>query len=181
MNTFVMIDTETLALTPDAVVLSIGAVAYTAERGIFSRFEAFPNLDMQIKAGRRIDADTLTWWFKQSNEAREEVSSATRYAVPGCARDLLSWVQFVSSGPTYFMANGTDFDLPILTSLFEGTQMPWDGRSGYKQKLCWRTLYNLYKAEIEFPTNATKHSALADAEAQGLAHLSLIAKRPYMA
>lgn len=187
MKTFVMVDIETLSLKPNAVVLSIGAAAYNTQYGMIAEFEMFPALDEQIAKGRMIDGDTILWWFKQSQEARDNVANASRAPVATCGNAFNAWVDGVISlyarqpDNLFFVANGTDFDLPILSSLFDGyTTMPWDGRPGYRQKLCWRTLYNIYKNEIEWPINQAKHTALADAVSQAHAHLSLLRKRPYM-
>lgn len=183
--TFFMIDTETLALTPNAIVLSLGVCAYDFEHGIGSSIELFPSLDEQFAAGRAFDGGTLMWWFQQSAQARESQYRPHRLTLKKTADQLSDWFdnlfRFQCGGreDAYFLAHGVDFDLPILSTLLsQHMQMPWEGKPGYKKKLCFRTLYNMYGKDMEWPSEITAHSALADAKAQAHAHLSLLRKRP---
>jgi hypothetical protein len=187
MRTYVMIDAETLALTPNAVVLSFGAVAYTYDEGIFSRIEIFPNLDEQLADGRDLNADTLFWWFRQPPHSRVSIADAQRQSLYVAANAFDEWIKTVYTYHSdrenvFFVANGVDFDLPILSTLMTPfIKVPWEGRPGYRQKICFRTLNNLFGTEIEWPQNQASHTALADAETQAQAHLSLLRKYPRLA
>lgn len=178
--TFIQIDLETLSLRLTAPVLSVGAVAYTRGHGIFNRFEACFNLDEQFREGRLPDGDTIMWWMKQSDEARASLYGNERqykWIVHAAFTDWFAQVQTAiqcdDAKEVYVMSNGNDFDIPILDSLWE-RQVPWD----FRKKLCWRTLANLYRNEIEYPEKSVKHSALGDAEAQTYAHMKLLDKYP---
>jgi hypothetical protein len=65
--------------------------------------------------------------------------------------------------------NGADFDLVILSTLYDDckVQRPWR----YHQQRCFRTLKNVFPREYEVAKqlvggNPVKHDALADAEWQ---------------
>jgi hypothetical protein len=183
MRKYVMIDCETLSRKPNAVVLSIGAVVYTVALGIYERIELFPDLDEQFKAGRDVEGDTFLWWLKQSSQARDSLVQGERISVKESAIQFNHWNTVWADdslpGDKFYMANGNDFDLPIISTLFSPyLAPPWEGYPGFRQKLCWRTHHNLFKKDITYPDGRVAHSALADAEAQALAHLSLLQKRP---
>jgi hypothetical protein len=178
--TFIQIDLETLAKNALSPILSMGAVAYTRRSGIFQRFEACFNLDEQFRAGRLPDGDTIMWWMKQSDEARAALYSKERQYKWVVHASFIDWFAHVQTAPecddgkeVYVMGNGNDFDIAILDSLFEAN-VPWH----YQKKMCWRTIANLYKDELEYPEKSVRHSALADAEAQALTHLKLLDKHP---
>ena len=68
-----MIDLETLATTPEATVLTIGACKFdpngnTIDDTLYMRVE----IDSQ---DRDIDPNTLEWWSKQDKQIQEEAFS----------------------------------------------------------------------------------------------------------
>lgn len=180
-RTFVQIDTETLALTPNAVVLSIGAVAYD-RHGIFSRIEVFPSISEQVAAGREIDDDTFSWWLMQTEAARRNIATGKRESLEATGQRFSDWYtpilkHYTSIDNTYFSAYGIDFDLPVVTTLLSKYgKLPWEGKDGYRQKLCLRTVQTLYKDDFVWPSKQVAHTALADAESQAEAHLLLMRK-----
>jgi hypothetical protein len=183
MRKYVMIDCETLSRRPNAVVLSIGAVIYTLALGIYERIELFPDLDEQFQSGRDVEGETFLWWLKQSSHARDSIVQGHRVSVKESAIQFNHWkTACIDDSPprdTFYMANGNDFDLPIISTLFSPyLTPPWEGYPGFRQKLCWRTHHNLFQKDITYQDGKTAHTALADAEAQALAHLSLLRKRP---
>lgn len=179
--TFVMLDLETLSRRPNAVVASLGAVAYQRGTGIFRTLELHFNLDEQIEAGRHIQGETITWWMDQDDEARKATFTNnihSRLSVAAAREVFCNWYAQVKNhhmvvpDELYVMAMGNDFDLPILESLFG--KVPYH----YRKKMCWRTIYNLYRGEFEYPEGYVKHDALADARVQAYAHLQLLDKFP---
>lgn len=178
-RTFIMVDCETIGLKSSAPVLSIGAVAYNLTFGVFKRFEAFIELQEQFDAGRKPEQDAFFWWLNQSESARRNVASRDRMTV---SESLAEFCQFYAKVQTsqelddptelYMSANGNDFDLPVLESLWGAA--PWH----YKKKIDFRTLGILYIDELEWPTAEAEHTALNDAENQALAHLNLLSKYP---
>jgi hypothetical protein len=164
-RSFIMVDCETIGLKTGAPVLSIGAVAYNLTFGIFRRFEAFIELQEQFEAGRKPEQDAFFWWLKQTEAARLNVCSQDRMTVGESLAEFCSFYAEVQTSKElddaselYMSANGNDFDLPVLESL-------------------WGVA--LYIDELEWPERTdTKHTALEDAENQALAHMKLMAKYP---
>ena len=75
MNTDIMIDLETLATSPDAAILTIGAVRFDP----FGReltdpemdsFYVRVDLDSCDEIGLVTNDDTIAWWANQSDEAK---------------------------------------------------------------------------------------------------------------
>lgn len=124
----IMIDIETMALTPDALVLSIGAMEFslTAECPVFGDdILLVPDFMEQVSACRRIDQGTQTWWAKQPAEVSEHwrtPSSAWR-RMTAVISDLQA---FVANADTVW-AKGPQFDLVILENLLAsaGHKAPW--------------------------------------------------------
>jgi len=178
-RTFIMIDCETIGLKSNAPVLSIGAVAYNLTFGVFKRFEAFIELQEQFESGRKPEQDAFFWWLNQSESARHNVASKDRMTVGESLAEFCVFYAEVQTSkelddPTelYMSANGNDFDLPVLESLWGAA--PWH----YKKKMDFRTLGILYIDEIEWPTAEAQHTALNDAENQALVHLNLLSEHP---
>ena len=79
MTKHLMIDIETLATTPDAAILTIGAVKfdpYGDDRDKATRraetFYKRIDLDSNVELGRTINEDTLRWWCDQSEDISHE-------------------------------------------------------------------------------------------------------------
>ena len=72
----VMIDFETLGNGSSKCICQVGAVYFdnvTGELG--ESFKANINAATHVKAGAKIDAETVYWWLKQSDEARASIVS----------------------------------------------------------------------------------------------------------
>ncbi len=185
MKTFMMVDCEALALTANAVVLSIGACTYNVD-GIKDSIELFPAISPQVEAGREIDDETLMWWFDQNDEARKNIIKGERQPIAVIADEFVEWAstQRVFAGGKenlWFSAFGTDFDLPLINTLLcKHRTMPWEGRPNYKNKMCLRALDELYANDIAWPEGPTAHTAREDAINQAKAHISLLQKYPLM-
>lgn len=161
----IMLDLETLGTTADAVIVSIGAVKFDLESGRIAD-DAFytsicVNSNQQYK--RRIDADTLIWWFKQTADA-QAVMFEPKIALPQALEEFTAWCQDGSDpGQLTVWSNGADFDIPMLAHAFSTLQMelPWE----YWNTRCLRTYKKLPGAErVALPERkGTKHNALADA------------------
>lgn len=119
----VMVDIETLGTEPGCVILSVAAVRFNLETGVISdRFMKVVDIDSCIKLGLGVDGGTLTWWFNQSEEAREHLKgkSNTIKSV------LHSLSQFFRFGDQVW-GNSARFDLGILADAYGkiGYELPW--------------------------------------------------------
>jgi hypothetical protein len=120
--TEVMLDLETLGTSPSSVILSIGAVVFDLQSGAINRVDGFYRRIDWDTDGRTVDADTIRWWMKQSDAARQEVtrSGTTLYD----ALILLSgW--FPAGGTVW--SNGATFDVVIMEHAFNQMKVhiPW--------------------------------------------------------
>lgn len=167
----VMVDIESLSTSADAVVLSIGAVAFAGVVGAprVPKFNVALHVQQQINAGREISASTLQWWMKQSDDARSLFTARAGAVVQPTLRNFNDWLCSLMAPETdelIVWANGVAFDIAALTSLYAtfNTDVPWK----YNAVRDARTLYKLFDPGRvhEPPFKGTQHDALADAEHQ---------------
>jgi exodeoxyribonuclease VIII len=158
-----MVDLETCGVTPGCVVLSIGACSFDGKHEFYKKF-CPPCLEA---AGLVKESETMSWWDKQSEEARLEAFSGidSPVTVLGAFTDFLDSLESQYKN-VYIWGNGADFDLPILAAVYKalGMRTPWKPFNGR----CYRTLKNLYKSIPMSKFEGLKHSALADARNQAM-------------
>ena len=165
MSTSVMLDTETVATSRDAVVLTIGCVKfdpYSTEEphsGMYCRLE----VDEQVARGRIINEETLVWWGKQTAEAQEEAFGDNGDRIP--VLTFLTDLNRYLVGADKVWAQGPLFDIIILEDMFSMYGMSPNWR--YSQIRDSRTLFDLGDA-LAKDGNALAHNALADAYSQAL-------------
>lgn len=171
-STHVMIDLETLATTPQAIVLSIGAQVFDID-GILAepqkQFYCVLPYREQVRMDRYKDPATMGWWDRQSAEARQILTDSS-----SCLGDLYTgmqefkdWFARNTQGAAYAWGLGALMDLAILEDLFRQLRLPvpWD----YRHAMCFRTLRELYNRQVPAPAFVgTRHNALADAQHQAL-------------
>lgn len=157
-----MIDMETLAVSPRAVILSLGAVHFDPYGDqIYDELYFKIDLDDQDKLNREIDPNTIEWWGKQDPEIMEEAfSSSNRIPLIEAVERFhkFSW------GCDKFWSHGATFDLVIIEDLYRqlNKPLPWN----YWQLRDTRTLFDLgHDPEM---TKESKHDALADARRQAI-------------
>jgi len=137
-----MIDIETLDTTARAVVLSIGAVAFTFNGGE----QAFPfyrgiAYDDQLKRGRSASQSTLQFWNQQSEAARGAAFNGIRTPTEEVLVELNDFINARDGQDALVWAYPASFDIAILKDLYEDYEMevPWH----YRNVRCLRTLYSL--------------------------------------
>ncbi|MCP3966933.1 MAG: 3'-5' exoribonuclease [Lentisphaerae bacterium] len=165
-NNNVMIDLETMGNNSKSAIISIGAVRFdNLELG--QEFYTNVNLQSCIDAGLTMDASTIMWWMKQSDEARKAFNSGVNLA--DALRDFTKWL-----GPGgEVWGNGVDFDNVILASAYDAANQPLPWR--YWNNRCYRTFKGLCPS-IKVPRGGIHHNALDDAKTQA-EHLMKILKR----
>lgn len=133
----VVIDTETLDTQSTAVVLTVSAIRFNRYRqGLNIEFEpdgslkpegkdqlhVMVNVTEQLIYGRTVSESTAKWWREQSQAAKDSVIQGEFFSV-GEVMELLT--EFIGDAQVY--CRGTDFDPPILASLYRmlGQKAPW--------------------------------------------------------
>lgn len=158
----VMVDLETKGNKPGCMLLSIGAVYFDPMTGILGdQFYKVVSPEGQQERGLHEDPDTMDWWAKQSEGARQVLGEAEASEVT---------LQEALGGFTEFLAvaglkrvkvwgNGSDFDNAILTVAYMAHQqnIPWE----FWNNRCFRTLKNLCPLKME--KSLLAHNALNDA------------------
>lgn len=151
-----MIDIETLSTKKNAAVLSIGAVYFNRETGCTGdRFYARISKESALEHGV-YDDDTLEWWGKQSQEARDEAfgGTLTAYEVACSFRDFIK-------PDTKVWGNGSVFDITILESWFDanGVAVPWD----FWNVRDVRTIVDWFDIDVKsFTRDGVHHNAIDD-------------------
>jgi hypothetical protein len=170
MAKHLMVDLETMAVTPRAVVLTLGAVHFNPYGNgygdkLYLRFD----LDDQDKLNREIDPNTLDWWAKQDPKVMEEAFSPDD-RVP--LKDAMDQFHKFAWGCDAFWAHGSLFDIAILEDLYRQIEkpVPWQ----YWQIRDTRTIFDL-GWNPDMP-QASKHDALQDAIRQSIGVQNIYAK-----
>lgn len=163
----VMLDLETLGTTADAVILSIGAVKFDLETGVIddAGFYASVSVESNLDKGRRIDEDTLIWWFNQSKGA-QEVFHEPKIVLGEALESLSEWFEPNPNLKEYYVwSNGADFDLPMLAHAYR--QHDWLPPWQFYNSRCFRT-YRALPAAQKFGKLNNDHDALRDAHNQAV-------------
>ena len=163
-KTDVMIDLETLATSPDAAILTIGAVKFDpfgldVEFTNDDKFYVKVDLDSCNNLNLTVSEDTINWWATQSKDAKEEAfSQVGRIPIEDAFIDLYKFCW----GASRVWSNGAAFDVVICETIFKRIHkaIPWN----FWQVRDVRTMFDL-GINPERPA-VTAHNALADAEAQ---------------
>lgn len=149
-----MIDIETLGVTPDAVILTIGAQGFCPYTDRYTDATYYERLNLESQDNRHLDEGTLAWWGKQSADAQEEaLGDGNRLDI----KDALEKLGKVIWKHDEIWVNGLSFDIPILEHAFKqcGLSVPFK----YWKTSDTRTVYKLVP---ELGKTGNNHNALAD-------------------
>ena len=161
MAKHLMVDLETMAVTPRTVILTLGAVTFDPfSNEIFDELYFRINIDDQDVLQRDIDHNTLDWWATQDPAIMEEAFSPDN-RVP--LADAIEQFHKFAWGCNKAWSHGSVFDLIILEDVYRqlGRTAPWQ----FWECRDTRTLFDL--ADPEMPKGEL-HNALADAKRQAV-------------
>jgi hypothetical protein len=163
-----MIDLETLGTKSDCVVVSIGACFFDIQkRALGTTFYMALDVGDQLEIGRKINADTLKWWFSQSDAAKT-VFHEKAQASAGVLNTFALWIK--SNCPNQkdlkVWGNGSTFDISILENMFDQYRIkcPW----GYNGIMDLRTFRRFVANNRKIEKLGTAHNALDDAKSQAI-------------
>lgn len=171
----VMVDIETLSTEDDALVISIGAVAFGFTSGdiLPDRPERHWRIRFTDKGLGRIDAKTVLWWLCQGQIAQKELTE-TEGRVP--LKEALSELRNFCAQADGVWSNGPMFDERILRCAEKAVGRDPVGLFHYRKSRCCRTLYDLARRmgiKLEDPPGIIEHNPLHDARRQA-AHMQQI-------
>jgi hypothetical protein len=170
MAKHLMVDMETMSVTPDAVILTLGAVHFNPYgNGYGDKIYFRISIDDQDALGRQIDQSTLDWWARQDPAIMEEAFSPND-RIP--LTEAMDRFHKFAWGCDAFWSHGSTFDLVMIENLLRqmGRPLPWN----YWQLRDTRTLFDL-GVDPEMPTGS-KHDALQDAIRQSVGVQNVYAK-----
>jgi hypothetical protein len=171
-----MIDIETLATEPHAVMLSIGVVIYdpndAANEPPIGRHHYILNPTEQIIAGRTIDPKTVKFWSEQGKDALQSITRTDEgvYSAEECIRSINNL--FLRYNVEAVWGNGSNFDNEVVNDLCRTIGVK--EVIYYRWHRCYRTLRALFghlvgdEGHMDSPEVA--HNALSDAEYQMRQH-----------
>ena len=158
-----MIDLETLATTPNAAILTIGACKFDPRgRDVHSTYYERIKLESQEEYGRTINEDTLQWWSQQDPQIQEDAFGESTDRID--LRDAMKKLYTFGLGTTNVWSHGAIFDVVIIEDICRTFQQAvtwkfWEVRDT-------RTLFDLADVSVRIEG---KHNALTDAVAQSKA------------
>lgn len=167
----VMLDLETMGNGPDAAIVAIGAIEFDPTAGTLGRtFYRGVSLETAVRGGGKIDAATVMWWLRQSDEARKDIAGE------GCPQNQVliefgTWLYGLGEDVKVW-GNGAAFDNVILAQAYRRAELtvPWP----HWNDRCYRTLKAL-RPEVKIERTGTHHNALDDATSQARHALALLA------
>jgi exodeoxyribonuclease VIII len=169
--TDLMIDLETLGLTANSVILSIGAALFDIEtKDMGPTF--YRNIDKGscVALGMEVMGSTVAWWEKQSVEAKEGLLYPTPLPAHDAMQQFCDWTKEHSAlKELRVWSHGAAFDIPLICTLAHktGNLVPWS----YQNEHDTRTLVLIAekrgrKTSKPRIQSGTPHHALFDAIAQ---------------
>ncbi len=162
MARHLMVDLETLATSPDAVILTIGAVTFDpASNKIFDKLYYRVDIESCDRLGMTVNDDTVEWWSKQAADVQTE-AFAEDNRVP--IEEVIEKFHKFAWNCDAFWSHGATFDLVILDCYYRKLNKvpPWN----FWQIRDTRTLFDL-GYDPEMPKEGL-HNALEDASRQAM-------------
>ena len=152
----VMLDLETMSVSSNAAIASIGAVKFTEEDGIIDKFYRTVDLRTCKAVGLHICPNTIDWWSKQSPEARKALTIDNI----SLTQALDEFTEWYGDKKIPVWGNGAGFDNVIMENAYHAIKAPRPWTGFYDR--CYRTVKNLITIEPDV-RDGTHHNALDDA------------------
>ena len=152
-----MIDLETLDVTPQATVLTVGGVKFNPLDDSEPHSEFYYKLDLDSQ-DRSVNDDTIAWWGTQDQKVQDEAfGTEGRVHIDEFLNSLPKWMVGVDK----LWGHGYGFDITIIEDMLRqrGKNIPWQ----FWQVMDSRTLYAMAKVDPRKAMQTDLHNALADA------------------
>jgi len=155
----VMIDLETMGLTPNSAIVSIGAVVFDPRANKVSRKTFYRELEWDTQ-NRKIDAGTLNWWYSANvtDQAREALDGLED--LEPVLGELADWLPKDAK----VWGNGATFDISMLEDAYNqhDIEIPWK----FWNIRDVRTIKDMYESQrggFSKKSGGVAHNALDDA------------------
>jgi hypothetical protein len=160
----IMIDLETLGITPNSVVLTIGAVIFDPRgNGVTEVLDLRPSIEEQLEMGRVVNDATVTWWGNQSASAQHEaLGDHDRIPLLEAMEKLHKFCW--NRGKVW--SHGAAFDVVLMENCWAavGMQEPWV----FSTVRDTRTIYDITGVSLKDGGYVTTHKASEDATRQAV-------------
>ena len=162
----IMVDIETMGNESNSAIVSIGAVEFNMQTGETGK-EFYVNVLLKscMDIGLKLNADTVMWWLKQSDEARKSLTEGESKNLIQALHEFSSFIESCDGKKCQVWGNSARFDLGILSDAYNkiGVKIPWD----FRNERCVRTLVS-FLPEIKNMTkfHGVAHNAVADCHFQ---------------
>lgn len=166
MNDAIMLDLETLSVSSNAAVLSIGAVAFSTKTFDIHPEHFYRVINLESATGD-VGKSTLKWWATQSDAARAVFNDPNAVSESLALVDFSAWIHDIipafGRDHVTVWGNGAAFDCVVLRNAYErnGYIPPW---KWYNDR-CYRTMKTMFGHLVagEEPFDGVAHNALDDA------------------
>ena len=120
----ISLDLETLDVTPNAVIIAIGACRFDINSGeIGDTFYRNTTEESGLAFGMTVSARTIEWWSQQSQEAKDALK-VDQVSIQQACEDFRYWVKDMPKNQRLW-GNGVGFDNVILRNSFDKCQIPF--------------------------------------------------------
>lgn len=171
----IVIDLETMGNGDKAAIVSIGAYRFNPVGETVPAPEELGaagismylvvDLASSVRAGLEMDASTVLWWLKQSEEARAELNKPA-CNLPAAMVALAAFIQQGGPKPKVW-GHGATFDPVIVKNAYKALELPIP--FDFRDVRDTRTLFDsVGEGEVDMP-QAKKHNALWDAWREAVA------------
>jgi hypothetical protein len=153
----ILIDTETLGLTPGSVITSIAVIAFTRrDLTVIDHLEIVPDFFEQLSIGRTFDPETLAFHRRNKTLPRTDAGEETP-----CIEAVVNLAAFIRHHqPHRVWIQGPDFDRPLIEDLCKSFKqpLPWH----FSKSRDARTAYDIAFPGKKHPPRP--HKALQDCQ-----------------
>lgn len=173
MAVHTMLDLETLSLEHNALLLSIGAVKFTADAIVDKFHVGILPIDAQ-RYGLHIDAGTVMWWLDPAREAaRASLVTLPKVDLFAALDGFGMWLGLTPDAEQGSLwGNGAIMDISKINAAYKAVGL--NNPVNYKREECYRTMKNRLDPKGElFERIGVEHDAVDDAASQAV-HLQKI-------
>ena len=119
-------DFETASTAPDAAPMTLGAIVWNRNTDTDSPFtdDAFSiaiDLRTCVVEGFAFDQETVDWWSRQNEMAKQSVTEDECYGVDTAFQQFTDWIEQMKkkyeADTVCLWCQGQDFDFPILKTI----------------------------------------------------------------